>query len=138
MVCLCEFVPKRCSDRFKAEEIYLRLVEKEEDFGTLSALYSEGIENKTRGVIGPLPIGKAHPKLAEVLRTSAKGEVQAPFLIDNSFLVVRVESFDAAKLDNTMREKMAEELFYEWRKSEAKKLGLSLVNQLKTANTVNS
>ncbi len=97
-----------------AKEIYLRIFEKEADFGDLAAKFSDGLENKTRGVVGPIAIGQSHPKLAEVLRQSKPGEIQPPFEIDSSYVVVRVESFEPCKLDDFMREKMREELFNNW------------------------
>ena len=80
-------------------------------------MYSEGIENKTRGIIGPCPLEKAHPILAEQLRNSKPGKVQPPLEIDSSYIITRVESYEPAKLDESMREKMADELFNIWAES---------------------
>ncbi len=101
----------RVSDYFKAREMYLRLTEKSAEFGDLAIKYSEGIENQTRGIIGPYPLIKAHPKLAKHLRNSKIGEIQKPIEIDQSYLVVRLESYQSAKLDNNMRQQMGSELF---------------------------
>lgn len=98
---------------FKANEIYLRLKSKEEDFGDLAALYSEGPEKRTRGIVGPLPVGGAHPNLIPLLINGKEGEIQPPVEIAGMHLVLRVESYNAAKLDDFMREKMALELFDE-------------------------
>jgi parvulin-like peptidyl-prolyl isomerase len=112
----------RVSDFFKAREFYLRLIGNEAEFGSLAAEFSEGMEKKTRGIVGPVPLGKAHPKLAEHLTNSKPGEIQPPINIDGSCLVVRVESFDAAQLDDFMRERMAEELFDVWIDAQASEL----------------
>ena len=85
------------------------------------------MEKKTRGIIGPVPLGKAHPKLADHLTNSKPGEIQPPINIDGSCLVIRVESFEAAQLDDFMREKMAEELFDNWIDAQATELYENLV-----------
>ena len=108
----------RLKDIHKAKEFYLRILEKEADFGELAKMYSEGLESKTRGIIGPCPLEKAHPILAEQLRNSKSGKVQPPLEIDSSFIITRVESYEPAKLDQPMREKMADELFNIWADSQ--------------------
>ena len=107
----------RLKDIHKAKEFYLRIVEQEAEFGELAKMYSEGIESQTRGIIGPCPLEKAHPILAEQLRNSKSGKVQPPLEIDGSYIITRVESYEPAKLDEYMRGKMAEELFNIWAES---------------------
>ena len=82
----------------------------------------------TRGIIGPVPIGSAHPQLAEILKHSPPGEVQPPIKIEGLYLVVRVESYDPAQLDNFMRGKMCEELFNNWLTSKALEVSKTLLN----------
>ena len=124
----------RVKDIFTAKEIYLRISENESDFGDLASLYSEGIENRTRGLVGPIPLGTAHPALLEVLRTSKPGNVQPPFEIDGSHLVVRVESYEPAQLDDFMREKMTEELFNQWIEVQVNGIHDSLINPKQSQN----
>ena len=124
----------RVKDIFTAKEIYLRISENESDFGDLASLYSEGIERRTRGLVGPIPLGQAHPALIEVLRTSQPGNVQPPFEIDGSHLVVRVESYDPAQLDDFMREKMTEELFNQWIEVQVNRIHNSLINPKQSLN----
>ena len=104
----------RTKDFFKAKELYLRISEDNEDFGELASKYSEGIERKTRGLVGPEQLSKAHPALAASLKTSKIGIAKEPIQIDDFFLITRVESYDPAHLDDFMREKMEEELFVDW------------------------
>ena len=117
----------RVNDFFKARELYLRLIGNEAEFGDLASEFSEGIEKKTRGIVGPLALGRAHPKLAEQLRISKPGKIQPPIDVDGSFLVIRVESFDAAQLDDFMREKIAQELFENWIEDQAIELSQNLL-----------
>ena len=117
----------RISNFFKAKELFYRASEEEEDFGALAAIHSEGIEKKTRGIVGPIFVEKSHPALNKHLRSSIPGQIQAPIPIDNYFVIIRVESLDSAKLDNNMREKMVEELFNEWINSQVDELSSKLL-----------
>ncbi|MBW3050282.1 hypothetical protein DNJ72_09030 [Prochlorococcus marinus XMU1403] len=119
----------RVKDEFKARELYLRIIEKETDFGELAKSYSEGIEKKTLGIVGPVPLNQAHPKLINHLKNSKPGEVQPPFNLENYSLIIRVESFDSAKLDDYMRKKMQEELFLKSIESEIESLNQKILNK---------
>tara|TARA_Y100001968_G_scaffold291463_1_gene295910 strand:+ start:75 stop:821 length:747 start_codon:yes stop_codon:yes gene_type:complete len=123
----------RTSDLFQARELFIRILEGEAEFGEVAAKYSEGIEKKTRGIIGPVPIAKAHPILREHLRKSPVGQVRAPIQIDDSYLVVRVESLDPAKLDEFMKEKLYQELFNNLIETKAVSANKQILNQLKIA-----
>ena len=119
----------RVKEAFKARELYLRIIEKETDFGQLAKTYSEGIEKKTLGIVGPVPLNQAHPKLINHLKNSKPGEVQPPFNLENYNLIIRVESFDSAKLDDYMRKKMREELFFQSIDSEVEYLNKTLFHK---------
>jgi len=119
----------RVSDYFKAKELFYRAFEDEEDFGSLAANHSEGLERKTRGIVGPIPLGKSHRVLEKLIRQSKPGEILAPTQIEDYFVIIRLESLDAAKLDNHMREKMVDELFNEWINSRVDELSSKLIEQ---------
>ena len=119
----------RVQDVHKANELYLRIIEEQANFSDLAFAYSEGIEKNTRGIIGPCPIGSAHPDLAQHIRSIKPGEVKPPILISGSYLIIRVENFMPAKLDNFMRAKMAKELYNSWLKEEARQSTKKLMEQ---------
>ena len=104
----------RVKDFFLARELFFRIQEKEASFGDMAAKYSEGIENKTRGLIGPSPLGRAHPRLVELIKQSKIGEINSPIQIDEFNIVLKLEYYEPAKLDIFMKEKMSEELFNQW------------------------
>ena len=112
----------RHKDRNVINELFLRITEKESEFGEIAKQYSQGFESKKRGVVGPIPIGKAHPSLVEILKNSAPGIVQPPIKLLDGYVVVRLESLDKAVLDDFMREQMKEELFKIWAEKETEKL----------------
>ncbi len=101
----------RLKDVFKAKEFYLRLKENETTFEELAKNYSEGPERFTRGIIGPISLSKAHPKICEVLNNLKPGELAKPFLIDNCTFIVRLEHLNQATLTPQIKELMTKELF---------------------------
>jgi parvulin-like peptidyl-prolyl isomerase len=101
----------RLEDAGLARELYLRINEGESDFAELAARYAEGPERTTRGVVGPVPLMQAHPVLAERLRTGTPGVLMEPFRIEKWWLVVRLESYSPATLDDETAQQMARELF---------------------------
>ena len=125
----------RTKDPFKAQELYLRIIENESEFSDIASTYSEGVEKKTRGIIGPVTVEKAHPILQEILRTSEPGKTHTPVKVDDSYVVVRVESYDPAKLNDFMREKMGEELFNDLIESKVNEISKTYLEQLKVINT---
>ena len=104
----------RVKDPFQARELYLQIAEGEADFGSIATQFSQGRENQTRGVVGPVPLIQAHPKLVELLRSSKPGELREPIVVEDWNLIVRLESFQPAVLDGAMEQRMAHELFAEW------------------------
>jgi parvulin-like peptidyl-prolyl isomerase len=112
----------RVSSEHLANELYLRIAEGEADFAELAATYAEGMEQATRGVVGPVPLVQAHPVLANVLRTSQPGELRPPVQIEPWWLVVRLESLQPASFDEAMQSRMTHELFEEWVQEEVKLL----------------
>jgi len=110
----------RVEDGALARELYLRISEGEADFAELAATYSQGPERSTRGVVGPVPLLQAHPSLAELLRTSRPGQLRPPLRIEQWWLVVRLESLNAASFNDEMRDRMARELFDEWVEEEVR------------------
>ena len=111
----------RLQDPFQAREFYLQISEGEADFGAIASQFSGGAEAKTRGVVGPVPLQQAHPKLVELLRSSQPGQLLEPIVIENWHLIVRLESYQPAVLDAAMEQRMAQELFAEWVEAEAQR-----------------
>lgn len=103
----------RLEDAGLARELYLQINEGEADFSELAARYAEGPERTTRGIVGPVPLLQAHPLLAERLRAATPGVLMEPFRIEQWWLVVRLESFSPASLDDATAAQMARELFEE-------------------------
>lgn len=101
-----------------AQELYLRISERESSFADLAAEHSMGPERVSHGIVGPVPLTQAHPRLVELLRTGHNGQLFPPLLIAPWWLVVRLEELQPASFDEAMKTAMARELFQEWTDNE--------------------
>jgi len=101
----------RVKDFYLAKELYFRLESNEETFANLSTQYSEGDEKNRMGLVGPIPLSTAHPYLVNILKKSKVGEINEPFKVNGYWLIVRVESFVEAILNEQMEKNLAVELF---------------------------
>ena len=99
-----------------ANELYFRLKEGEQSFADLAREYSEGPEAATGGLIGPTELGILHPSLAHLLYScqAQVGVVQPPIRLGEVYLIIRVEKFIPAQLNNTMRQRLLQEKFEVW------------------------
>jgi parvulin-like peptidyl-prolyl isomerase len=118
----------RVKDLDVAEEIYFRLVSQEASFVELAPLYSAGIEAKTKGISGPVELGKLDPALANVLVTLQPTEVLPPTQIGDWWVVAQLEAMITAELDDEMRQRLTEELFNQWVYEEVQKLMTGSLN----------
>jgi len=103
----------RVSSEELARELFLQITEDGIELGLLSSHYSEGPEKATRGVVGPVPMSRAHPKLTERLKTRAIGELIEPFAIEHWWIIARVEHRVSTEFNNEIAWKLATELFEE-------------------------
>ena len=104
----------RLTDAGLARELYLQIAEGENNFADLAAVHAQGPEKATRGIVGPVSLTKAHPMLADRLRTASPGALLEPFPIENWWIVVRLENLTPAVFDAPTATQMAEELFEQW------------------------
>ena len=104
----------RVRDGYLARELYLRIAGQEANFADLASAHSQGPEAQTKGIVGRVPLNQSHPTVSERLRTSQPGQLLEPFLVDNWWLVVRLESYEAARFDEATARRMEQELFEEW------------------------
>lgn len=97
-----------------AEELYYRIKHGEADFSNLAEQFSQGKEKNTRGLIGPIPLAAGHPDLTAKLRIGKPNQMWQPFKISDMWIVLRFEKLLPAKLDQSTRNCMVEELFQAW------------------------
>ncbi len=97
-----------------AFELHQQLLEEEASFEELASNYSEGSEQQTGGLQGPYPLSQANETVAEKLRVSQPGQLWPPFFLVDIWVILRLEHWEGARLDDNTKEIMLDELFGEW------------------------
>lgn len=120
----------RTKDLGLAQEIYFRVQEGEQSFADLAKEYSQGPEANTGGVLGPVSIRQPHPLIGQILSVSQPGQLWPPRALAEWFVIVRLEKFIPAQLDDAMRRRLIDEMLENWLTDQVKKMGpLQLVAQ---------
>lgn len=104
----------RTKDPEVAQELYFRIQEGEQTFAELAREYSQGPEAQAGGLVGPLELSTPHPVLAQMLSTSQVGRLFPPFRLGDWILIVRLEKFIPAQLDEPTRQRLLNECFTNW------------------------
>jgi hypothetical protein len=97
-----------------AQEIYFRVQAGEKTFAALAAEYSQGIEAKNGGKIGPVLLYKVQPEIAKQLVYLQPGQLSPLFIVDNFYGFVRLEKLIHAEFDDRMKQTLLDELFEKW------------------------
>jgi parvulin-like peptidyl-prolyl isomerase len=97
-----------------AQELFFRIKDDQNAFSALAMEYSQGTEAQTGGIIGPVEINAPHPKIAQILATCQPGQLVPPTRVGEWIVIVRLENYISAKLDQPMRQRMLDELFNRW------------------------
>lgn len=108
------------ADENIARELRAQAAENEADFGDLARQYSleDATPRRCRRQDLDAPVAAA-------IFGVTPGEVAGPVRSERGWLVMRVESFHPARLDQETREEIAELLFAEWMDAEKAKAGIS-------------
>ncbi len=112
----------RVKDIGIAQELYFRIQEGEQSFSELAKLYSLGTEAETGGLLGPMELSVPHPDLAKMLAASQPGKLLPPTRLGEWIAIVRLEKFMKAQLNESMRQRLLNELFENWIQTQYKKL----------------
>jgi parvulin-like peptidyl-prolyl isomerase len=112
----------RVKDIDIAEELYFRLCAQETTFAELASKYSQGMEAHTKGINGPIELGKIEPTLANLLATSPPGQILPPTRISDWWVVVQLETILTVQLTEHLRQQLLAELFNQWVDSTVQKL----------------
>ena len=120
----------RVQGKHLATELYLQITSREKDFGDLATKYSEGEERKSRGIVGPVSLSQATPKVREILKSAKIKDVVPPIQVDKWHVIIRLESRIESNLDELMKQRMAEEIFDELLEVEAKQKVIELLKEV--------
>lgn len=93
-----------------ARELYLRIAEGELSFPEAAREFGEGPEARHQGLIGPIRLSNLHPQpLVDALRGLQAGELAKPLSLGEWHLILRLEHFAPARLDDEMRSDLLNE-----------------------------
>jgi parvulin-like peptidyl-prolyl isomerase len=128
----------RTRDGGLAQELYFRIKDDGQPLADLARQYSEGQEAQTGGLIGPVELSVPHPALARILSISQPEQLWPPTRVGEWFVVVRLEKFLPARLDDATRQRLIDELFNTWLAEQVQRElqanAISGVNSLPTKN----
>lgn len=118
----------RTKSSSKAFELYTRLTEEEATFADLASQYSEGSESQVNGLIGPIELGRLNLSIAERLRMSKQGQMWEPFEEEGWWVLLRLEKYLPSQLDDSMTERIINDLHSNWLHQNVKKELVSVIN----------
>lgn len=101
-----------------AQELYFRIQEGESQFAELAQQYSQGAEAKTAGLVGPVELNVPHPQISNFLANSKPGQLSPPLKIGEWWVILRLEQYLSAQLDEPTRQRLLNDLFQSWLKTE--------------------
>jgi parvulin-like peptidyl-prolyl isomerase len=95
-----------------AQELFCRIENSESTFYDCAKQFSQATEAQTGGLIGPVAISQPHPVSAQKLSTSKPGKVLSPIKLENWYVILRLEKFISAQLDETTQGMLLSRLWY--------------------------
>ncbi|MCY7381812.1 MAG: peptidylprolyl isomerase [Microcoleus sp. CAN_BIN18] len=106
-----------------ANELYFRILEAEQSFAEVARDFSEGPESKSGGLLGPVPLSQPHPAISKLLSVSQPNQLWTPRPLAEWMVIIRLEKFIPAQLDESMRLHLINELFESWLAEQISQIG---------------
>lgn len=106
----CVYSMLRLTEIGLAEELYLRLKNKESTISELAFKYSIGPEKYTKGIVGPMPLSKTTDQVRALSTTENVGKLNKPLVIQNTIAIIVVEHIIESTLTPEAEEQLLEEL----------------------------
>ena len=100
-----------------AREIYFRLIEGEQTFSALKA-DADDPNLITLEADGWVELGTLHPIIAKRLAHLEVGTIAAPQAVNQEYVIMRLENYQAAVCDRLMHQRLVNELFQVWLRGE--------------------
>jgi parvulin-like peptidyl-prolyl isomerase len=107
----------RVRDADLAAELHQQIREGEATFADLAGRHSEGPEQRTGGVVGPVPLATPHPSLARLRQSSQPGQLWPPKLLEDWWIIVRLDVLTTTQLDEPLRRRLVLDQGEQWLRS---------------------
>ncbi|MBE9008600.1 peptidylprolyl isomerase [Pseudanabaenaceae cyanobacterium LEGE 13415] len=115
-----EFSLIQLSNLSLAQELFFRIRDDQAEFGALAQKYSQGMERQTQGWVGPVKLQQLPQSIVQAFVQGRVGGVYGPFAIDTHFWIVRLEQMYQARLTESVRSELRDQLFSKWLKMSAR------------------
>ena len=93
-----------------ADELYLRIKEKESTFEEIALKFSEGNEKLFRGSIGPVLFKNIEDSISKILKVGDENQIWQPKFIDSEWTILRLDKKSHADFNHKLKIKLALEL----------------------------
>ena len=93
-----------------ADELYLRIKEKESTFEEIAHKFSEGIEKYTKGYVGPISIRNLDNSISSLLIVGDENQIWQPKLINNLWCILKLNKILHSEFNSQLKLKLALEL----------------------------
>ena len=110
----------QCKSADVMQEVFFRLKGKEESWESLSKQFHPNDPGKSR--IGPVPVSSMEPSLLEALRSAGEGRIVRPLKLGDKVVVAELESFQASRFDDELRQRILQQEFENWLEEESTKM----------------
>ena len=110
-----------------AREVHFRLIEKE-DFTELTQKRSGGSLVEVCRAIDGVELGSLSPSIARQLSTMKADTISAPMLVENYYVILRLEQYVSVSCDRHMEKRLINELFEQWMQQQLTQQKYHLVN----------
>ncbi len=101
-------------DEETAQELFFRVQSGDKSFAELAFKYSQGVQARDGGKLGPVTIGNLHPEIYRQITHLHPGQLSPLFTIDPFYMFVRLEKLVPAQFDDDLRQVLLDELFEKW------------------------
>lgn len=108
----------RTADPGLTQELYFRAKEQEASFADLAKTYSQGAEALTNGIVGPVTIASLPPQIAQKLAGLQPDKISSPIKFQNQWVILKLEHFLPAQLNEPTQQMLLNELFEAWLKEQ--------------------
>jgi parvulin-like peptidyl-prolyl isomerase len=115
-----EYSRIRLNDLSLAQELYFQLRDDGVEFAQLAQQYSLGNERQTGGRVGPISLSSLPNEIATLFCTEQVGTIYGPVPVGDTFWIVRLEQFIAARLNDSTRTGLINSMYARWLHSQVK------------------
>ena len=100
----------KVKDRSLADELYLRIKEKESSFFEIALNFSEGDEKFNGGKVGPITLMDVDKNLCSIIEVSDEKQLWSPRKLNDLWIIFFLEKIINAEFNNQLRIKLSLEL----------------------------